>query len=79
MHLRYSPISASVALAKGHEIQSCSTVLEIARRISRVSKMVYMPSFKREEDGSSIRRANIWAVSLDIEAMDVVKGDEDSD
>ena len=68
-----------MALAKGHEIQSCSAVLEMARRISKVSKVVYMPSFKREEDGSLIRRANIWAVSLEIEAMDVVKGDEDSD
>ena len=68
-----------MALAKGHEIQSCSAVLEMARRISKVSKVVYMPSFKREEDGSLIRRANIWAVSLEIEAMDVVKGDEVSD
>lgn len=68
-----------MALAKGHEIQSCSTVFAMLRRTSRVSEMVSMPSFKREEDGSSIKRANIWAVSREIEAMDVVKGDEDSD
>lgn len=62
--MKYAPISASVALAKGQEIQACST-LEVLRIISKtvtVSEMVSIP----------------WAVSLDIETMDVVNGDEDS-
>jgi hypothetical protein len=33
----------------------------------------------RDEDGESISSSNTLAVSLDIDAMDIVRGDEDID
>jgi len=41
--------------------------------------MLSIPSFRRDEDRESINSSNILAVSLDIDAMDIVKGDEDID
>lgn len=38
-----------------------------------------MPSFRCDEDGSSIKSARTWAVSLEIEAIERVNGDEDND
>lgn len=75
----YIPISRSVKLANGHAIQSRSTTLVISRKASNVSDIVYIPSNKREDEGESMRRASILAVSLDTEAMDVVNGEDDID
>jgi hypothetical protein len=47
--------------------------------MSSVSEMVFMPSFRWDEAGSSIKSARTWAVSLEIEAIEIVNGDEDND
>lgn len=66
-------------LAKGDAIQSRSTCFANPRKASRVSEIVCIPSFRRDEVGDSINSSNTLAVSLDIDAMDVVSGDDDID
>ena len=66
------PISRSDKLAKGHAIQSCSTCFAISCRSFRLLETVNRLS-------SSTSNARIIAVSLDIEAMDTVRGEEAMD
>ena len=66
------PISRSLKLAKGHAIQSRSTCFAISCRTFRHSETVDKPS-------SSTSNARVMAVSLEIEAMDTVRGEEAMD
>lgn len=59
-------------LAKGHAIQSRSTCFAIICRTFRLSETVNRPS-------SSTSNARAMAVSLEIEAMDTVRGEEAMD
>ena len=63
------PISRSEKLAKGHAIQSRSTCFAISCRSFRLSETVNRLS-------SSTSNASVIAVSLEIEAMDTVRGEE---
>ena len=63
------PISRSVKLANGHTIQSRSTCFAISCRTFRLSETVNRSS-------SSTSNARVMAVSLEIEAMDTVRGEE---
>ena len=67
--LKNIPISRSVKLAKGHMIQSRSTCFAISCSTFRLSETVIRPS-------SSTSNARVMAVSLEIEAMDTVRGEE---
>ena len=64
-------------LAKGDAIQSHSTCFANSRKACSVSETVYIPSFRCDEEGESINSSKTWAVSLDIDAMDVISGDAD--
>ena len=66
------PISRSEKLAKGHAIQSRSTCFAITCRSFRLSETVNRLS-------SSTSNARVIAVSLEIEAMDTVSGEEAMD
>ena len=66
------PISRSVKLANGHAIQSRSTCFAICCKISRFSETVNRSS-------SSTSNARVMAVTLEIEAMDMVRGEEAMD
>ena len=66
------PISRSVKLAKGHEIQSRSICFAISCRTLRFSETVNKLS-------SSTSSARVMAVSLEIEAIDKVRGEEEMD
>lgn len=75
----YIPISRSVKLANGHAIQSRSTTFVSSRKVSNISDIVHSPSDSRDKEGESTRRVSTLAVSLETDAMDFVKGDDDID
>lgn len=47
----------------------------MSRRTSKVSDIVDSPSENRDDEGESIRRPRMLAVSRETEAMDIVSGE----
>ena len=70
-------ISCSVTLAKGHDIQSRSIVFAISRTTSSKSETVYRLSVLEAARCESSKMDRTFAVSLVIEAIVLVRGEED--